>query len=75
MGKRGDQIQRLFRSPADVYMIQYWGQIDESIIEQMEKLATAKSALELRKIFYGVIDGIFFNFFPLFARERICFVC
>lgn len=57
MGKRGDQIQRLFRSPADVYFIQYWGQIDESIIEQMEKIAIAKSALELRKIYYGIING------------------
>lgn len=57
MGKRGDQIQRLFRSPADVYLVQYWGQIDETIIELMEKIATAKSALELRKIYYGVINN------------------
>lgn len=56
MGKHGDQIQRLFRSPADVFMIQYWGQIDESVIEQMEKIAIAKSAVEGRRIFYGVIN-------------------
>jgi len=57
MGKRGDQIQRLFRSPADVYLIQYNGQIDETIIEQMHGLAVAKSALEGRKIYYGAMDG------------------
>jgi hypothetical protein len=57
MGKRGDQIQRLFRAPADVFLVQYWGQIDESIIEQMKHFAIAKSVLEARKIYYGVIDG------------------
>jgi hypothetical protein len=57
MGKRGDQIQRLFRTPADIFLIQYWNQIDESIIEQMKQFAIAKSALENRRIYYGVIDG------------------
>jgi hypothetical protein len=57
MGKRGDQIQRLFRSPAEVFLIQYNGQIDETIIEQMHAFAVAKSFLEGKKIYYGVIDG------------------
>ena len=57
MGKQGDQIQRLFRSPADVCLVQYNGQIDESVIEQMHGLAVAKSALEGRRIYFGVIDG------------------
>jgi len=57
MGKRGDQVQRLFRAPADVFLVQYWGQIDESIIEQMKHFAIAKSVLEGRRIYYGVIDG------------------
>ena len=57
MGERGDQIQRLFRAPADVFLVQYWGQIDESIIEQMKHFAIAKSVLENRKIYFGVIDG------------------
>ena len=57
MGKRGDQILRLFRSPADLYLVQYNGQVDESIIEQMHGLAVAKSALEGRTIYYGVVDG------------------
>jgi len=57
MGKNADQIQRLFRSPADVYFVQYNGQIGQTVIEQMEAFATAKSATEARRIYHGVIDG------------------
>jgi hypothetical protein len=57
LGKQGDQIQRLFRAPADIFLIQYWGQIDESIVEQMKLIANGKSALEGRRIYYGEIDG------------------
>ncbi|MHA1227867.1 MAG: hypothetical protein ACTSPV_14060 [Candidatus Hodarchaeales archaeon] len=57
MGAQGDQIQRLFKAPADAFLIQYWNQIDESIIEQMHFFAIAKSALEGKTIYYGIIDG------------------
>jgi hypothetical protein len=57
MGDQGDQIQRLFRSPAEVFIVQYWAQISETILEQMKMFATAKSALEGKKIYYGIIDG------------------
>lgn len=57
MGKNGDQIQRLFASPADAYFVQYHSQIDESVISQMELIATGKSYLEMKRIYYGVIDG------------------
>lgn len=57
MGKNGDQIQRLFASDADFYILQYWNQIDQSVPEQMKLCATAKSYLEEREIFYGVVDG------------------
>jgi hypothetical protein len=57
MGKRGDQIQRLFRTPADVFLVQYWGQIDESVLEQMKSYAIAKSVTNETKIYYGIIDG------------------
>jgi hypothetical protein len=40
-----------------VFLVQYWGQIDESVVEQMQLLATAKSFAEGRDIWYGVIDG------------------
>jgi hypothetical protein len=57
MGKRGDQIQRLFGAPAECFLVQYWAQIDESIVEQMKNLAMLKSVQECRRIYYGVIDG------------------
>ena len=57
MGKNGDQIQRLFSSPAQVFLVQYWDQIDESVLEQMSAFAKAKSAVEGKEIWYGVIDG------------------
>jgi len=57
MGKNGDQIQRLFRAPADVYVLQFWGQIDQSVIEQMRAFAISKSASEGRMVHYAVIDG------------------
>ena len=57
MGKNGDQIQRLFRSTADAFLVQYWGQVDGSIAEQMEKIAIAKSFAEGKRIYWGIIDG------------------
>jgi len=57
MGKQGDQIQRLFRTPADVFLVQYWNQIDQSVIEQMRVFAIAKSVLNGQRIYYGIIDG------------------
>jgi hypothetical protein len=57
MGKRGDQLQRLLASPADLFIVQYWSQIDESILDQMKRLATTKSWSEDRTIYFGVIDG------------------
>ena len=57
MGKQGDQIQRLFRTPAEVFLIQYWNQIDQSVLEQMRLFAIAKSVLNGKRIYYGVIDG------------------
>lgn len=57
LGKNGDQIQRLFKSPAQVFIIQYHGQIDQSVVEQMKQLAIAKSVTEMSRIYYGIIDG------------------
>jgi hypothetical protein len=57
MGKNGDQIQRLARCPADVFFVQYWAEVDDSVMEQLEQLMRAKSYLESRKVWYGVIDG------------------
>lgn len=58
MGKNGDQIQRLARCPAEVFIVQYWAQIDDAVLEQLEKFAQLKSYMEGRRIRYGVIDGV-----------------
>jgi len=57
MGKNGDQIQRLFQSPGEVFLLQYWSQIDDSVLEQMQMAAKVKSYSDGKKIYYGVIDG------------------
>jgi hypothetical protein len=56
MGKNGDQINRLFEEPADLFLVVYGGQIDSSIISQMQAFAVGH-ALSGRKVYYGVIDG------------------
>lgn len=57
MGKNGDQIQRLFEAPAEVFLIQYCRQIDLSVLTQMQQLAVAKSLMTGTRVYYGVIDG------------------
>lgn len=57
MGKNADQLQRLFQSPADVYIVQYWREINENVLEQMKALALAKSATSAQKVWFGLIDG------------------
>jgi hypothetical protein len=57
MGKKGEQIQRLFQSPGQIHFVQYEGEIEDSVTYQMQQLATAKSLLG-QQIFYGVIDDV-----------------
>lgn len=57
MGMNGDQIQRLFLSAAEIFVVQYHSQIDQSVIEQMVAFATMNSVRERKRIWYGVIDG------------------
>lgn len=58
MGKKGDQIHKLFNSNAEIFIIQYWDVIDEIILEEMKTFAISKSVLEQKKIYYGIIDGV-----------------
>jgi len=55
MGHNGDQIQRLFDSDAQVFLVQYEGQIAQSVTEQMKGLAVNKSVEDRRTVFYGAI--------------------
>lgn len=57
LGKNGDQIQRLFLSPADIFLVQYHDQVGQAVYEQMKVFATVCSIREGKQIWYGVIDG------------------
>jgi hypothetical protein len=57
MGKNGDQIQRLFQSPASLFLVQYWGQIDQSVVEQMKIFAQVKSVHDATDVWFGIIDA------------------
>jgi hypothetical protein len=55
MGKNGDQINRLFTEPAELFLIVYSGQIDSSILTQMKVFAIA-AALGGKRVYYGIVD-------------------
>jgi hypothetical protein len=57
LGKNGDQIQRLFTNDAEVFFVQYWDRIAESVLTQMSAAAIAKSYATGKRIYYGIIDG------------------
>ncbi len=57
MGKNGDQVERLFSSPAEIFLVQFIGQINELMLSRMEEQAILKSYYTGKKIYYGIIDG------------------
>jgi hypothetical protein len=56
MGTNGDQVNRLFDEPAEVFLVVYGGQIDSSIVAQMRAFAMGR-AIGGHRTYYGVIDG------------------
>jgi hypothetical protein len=58
MGRNGDQLTRMFRHDADVFLAQHWREIKPSVPELMRSLAVAKSVSSGKLIRYGVIDGV-----------------
>lgn len=58
MGKNGDQILRLFKTPADLYVVQYWGEIDQSVYEHVRTFAGMESIQSQRQVKYCIVDGI-----------------
>ena len=57
LGKNGDQIQRLFDSDADVFLVQYWDQVAPSVYEQMKVFAAYRALTTRETVWWGVIDG------------------
>jgi len=56
LGKRGDQIIRLFTEPAKVYFLQCNGSIDSQVYDMMKTYAERKARQE--EIFYCIVDGV-----------------
>jgi len=56
MGSNGDQIGRLFLSPAEAFFVVYHSKVDESIHEQVKAFAIGRS-LNGRCVYFGIIDG------------------
>lgn len=56
-GKNGDQILRLVKEPADLFIVQHVREIDSSVVDLLERLVAEKS-VGGKKLFYSVIDGI-----------------
>ncbi|HVA14677.1 MAG TPA: hypothetical protein VNF99_15630 [Stellaceae bacterium] len=57
MGKNGDQAQRLLQEEAQVFFVQHWREIDPSVADLLQRLATAKSVTNGSQIMFGIIDG------------------
>ncbi len=58
MGKNGDQIQRLFKCPAEVFVVQYQGEVDDSVYEQLQTFAQLRSYFHEGPVYWMVIDGV-----------------
>jgi hypothetical protein len=55
-GKRGDQLVRLFSTPADLYVVQYIGPIADHLVKDVEgKVAAARAAG--RNAHFLIMDG------------------
>ncbi|WP_316219244.1 hypothetical protein [Bradyrhizobium sp. SZCCHNR2026] len=57
LGKNGDQIQRLFAAPADLFVVQYHDQVAQSVVEQMEAFAKVTAMHGAKAIAFMIIDG------------------
>ena len=57
-GKRGDQLLRLLREPARLYVVQHVGEIDTNVIELLGTLAIQKSQQSMEGLYYCIMDGV-----------------
>jgi hypothetical protein len=55
LGKNGDQIPRLFSTTAEAFFVQFEGQIEEAVKEDMVAHAIKKSKETGKEILYGLI--------------------
>ncbi len=55
-GKNGDQVMRLFQSPATLFIIQFVGNISEALIHHAES-EVAHLKLAGREAYFVILDG------------------
>jgi hypothetical protein len=55
-GKNGDQLLRLFNSPAELLVVQYVGMISDNVISDLEQKVRARRAARV-PTWFAVIDG------------------
>jgi hypothetical protein len=56
-GKNGDQLLRLFESPADLFVVQYVGNVSEAIIKDVEG-KTEQLKARGKQVAYCIINGL-----------------
>ena len=57
LGKNGDQIPRLFSTIAEAFFVQFEGDVEEAVKNEMLTHAIRKSHETGKEIFYGIIAG------------------
>jgi hypothetical protein len=57
MGKKADQVQRLFEGTAELHFVVHHSDIDERVLDQMQAQAINKSVTTGKRIYYCPIDG------------------
>lgn len=57
-GKRGNQLLRLIREPAQLFVVQHVGEIDTDVIELLERLVSDLSRKKNTKLYYCVMNGV-----------------
>jgi len=55
-GKNGDQVVRLFQSPAELFVVQFVGNISESLIKDIDG-KVQHLRVKGRQAFYCIING------------------
>ncbi len=56
-GHNGDQITRLFRTHADIYVLQFVGNIEEDVVTELEDKAMYRHLLRGERVAYCAING------------------
>ncbi len=57
-GKNGDQLLRLMREPARLFVVQSVGEIVTEVIDLLKTLASEKGRRSNEKLYYCIVDGV-----------------